>query len=268
MTEKSNSSETGKKAKELEQLLARLRRREDAKAAVTRAREIERLQHGENAETHRIMRAAAEELLVEISSEIAAELCPQSGPDEITNRTNPYFEIFRILPPIAPDLLYVREVLVNKYSWAIPNEQALATIAKYAPIIEVGAGTGYWAALLKARGTDVLAVDATPVESGLNDSYTQATSSFTEIIVSDETIVAKHPNRTLFICWPPNESSMPCNALGHYTGKHFIYVAENDGNTDVPIHVLLEEQWHLIDAVDIPQWHGMHDWLQVYERKG
>lgn len=47
--------------------------------------------------------------------------------------------------------VYVREVLrplIDRYSCVIANENALETIAKYSPIIEIGAGSGYWAYLL------------------------------------------------------------------------------------------------------------------------
>jgi hypothetical protein len=36
-----------------------------------------------------------------------------------------------------------RADLVHKYAWAIPNEEAIATIAALSPIVELGAGTGY-----------------------------------------------------------------------------------------------------------------------------
>jgi hypothetical protein len=36
---------------------------------------------------------------------------------------------------------------------------ALAAIARYAPIVEMGAGTGYWARCLRERGIDAVAYD-------------------------------------------------------------------------------------------------------------
>ncbi|GJP35479.1 hypothetical protein CLOM_g19996 [Closterium sp. NIES-68] len=54
------------------------------------------------------------------------------------------------------------------YAWAVPTEAALAAIKSAAGeegIVEVGAGTGYWAALLRRRGVDVAAYDWTPLDS-------------------------------------------------------------------------------------------------------
>lgn len=54
----------------------------------------------------------------------------------------------------------LRTVVHNLMSWAIPSPPVLELISTRAEsIIEVGAGTGYWAALLADRGCDVLAVD-------------------------------------------------------------------------------------------------------------
>uniref|UniRef100_A0AAV1UJU6 Uncharacterized protein n=1 Tax=Peronospora matthiolae TaxID=2874970 RepID=A0AAV1UJU6_9STRA len=46
-----------------------------------------------------------------------------------------------------------------RYSWAIPDERALQIIKHYGPIVEMGAGSGYWARLLQDRGVDVVAYD-------------------------------------------------------------------------------------------------------------
>ena len=61
-----------------------------------------------------------------------------------------------------------RAPLFHTFSCGIPNAAALSTIAKYAPILELGSGSGYWAALLQQAGVDVIAMDGRPppLESG------------------------------------------------------------------------------------------------------
>jgi len=51
------------------------------------------------------------------------------------------------------------EPLIKKYAWAIPDEKALKIVAEFGPIIELGAGLGYWAWLLQQRGVDIIAFD-------------------------------------------------------------------------------------------------------------
>ena len=36
-----------------------------------------------------------------------------------------------------------RHDFTHKYAWAIPNDEAIHTIASLGPIVEMGAGTGY-----------------------------------------------------------------------------------------------------------------------------
>ena len=59
--------------------------------------------------------------------------------------------------------------LRRMYSWGIPADEALTVIENVSPagIVEVGAGTGYWAMLLKKRGVDIVAYDRTPVQGQL-----------------------------------------------------------------------------------------------------
>jgi tetratricopeptide (TPR) repeat protein len=89
--------------------------------------------------------------------------------DEIDASSNPYLEIFELLNnrySASDARRFGRDSLVRKYSWAIPDEEALATIGSYTPLVEIGAGTGYWAALLRKRGADMIAYDSHLAETG------------------------------------------------------------------------------------------------------
>jgi hypothetical protein len=59
----------------------------------------------------------------------------------------------RGLLPIAMALLsrLIVGPLLHTVSFAVPNEAALLAIAAHAPLVECGAGTGYWSALLQRR---------------------------------------------------------------------------------------------------------------------
>lgn len=64
-----------------------------------------------------------------------------------------------------------RDELVAKYSWAIPSPEALRWILDRLDgqgIIEMGAGTGYWSALLTLGGADVVAFDKYPPDQAEN----------------------------------------------------------------------------------------------------
>ncbi|CEG41978.1 uncharacterized protein PHALS_12285 [Plasmopara halstedii] len=96
---------------------------------------------------------------------------------ELTSTDNPYLDFYRefvrehreeltaVFDPELSDearseMYAALDVSVAmKYSWAIPDERALQIIKHYGPIVEMGAGSGYWARLLQLRGVDVIAYD-------------------------------------------------------------------------------------------------------------
>ena len=115
-----------------------------------------------------------------------------------------------------------------RYSWAVPTEEALDAIAAVAPIVEVGAGTGYWARLLRDRGVDVVAYDvAPPGGRALNGWHSGATAStWTDVLRGDAWRAASHPDRTLMVCWPPYGTPMAATALSAYRGDRVVYIGE------------------------------------------
>ncbi len=189
--------------------------------------------------------------------------------DEINSTGNPYQETLDQLNLSGRSDFYIRHILTRKYSWAIPNEEALQAVAEAGPVVEIGAGTGYWAALMRARGADVIAYDKHPVESGGNHYHPASRESWTEIVNGDESSAAKHPDRTLFLSWPVYDEPVAYNALQAYKGNRVVYIGEGWGGCtgDDKFHNLLERDWNLEKSVDIPQWDGIHDWLRVFTRK-
>ena len=55
----------------------------------------------------------------------------------------------------------VRRRLVRRYAYGVPNDEALEAItaASQAGVVELGAGTEYWARLPHERGVDAIAYD-------------------------------------------------------------------------------------------------------------
>ena len=59
-------------------------------------------------------------------------------------------------------LSFERDSLTGQYAFSIPTAETLQTIARYSPIVEIGAGSGYWAMCLAACGADIIAYDRYP----------------------------------------------------------------------------------------------------------
>ena len=164
----------------------------------------------------------------------------------------------------AIEVLEQREELVQEYAWAIPNEEAIETVAEHAPIVEVGAGAGYWAWCVEQLDVRIVATDPEPP---WNDPYTEIiTKTATEAIECAREVFVD--GYTLFLCWPPYEDSMAADAVEAFQGDTLIYVGQGRcGCTgDERLHRLLYEGWELIETVAIPTFLGFNDRLEVWSR--
>lgn len=160
-----------------------------------------------------------------------------------------------------------RPKYVDRYSWAVPNEDALNMLARYSPLVEIGAGNGYWAHLLRERGVDIVAYDLLPPNEGANTFHSGA-RVWTEVLKGSHEKVRRHRDRTLFLCWPPYANPMARKALARFRGDTVIYVGEWMACTaDDQFHELLEAKFEQVERVEIPSWPGIRDSLTVWRRK-
>ena len=169
------------------------------------------------------------------------------------------------------DLRERRRDLASLFSWAIPTEEALDVLARYAPLVEGGAGMGYWTALLCARGIDAIAYDLSPPGGrGRNRYHARGRQPWTHIHCgSSVTAVRRHRDRTLVLCWPPlDDDTASYAALRAYAGELVIYIGEgSDGATgSVRFHRELDLNWTLVQQIDLPHWPRLRDRLMVYRR--
>src|SRR5580700_1024497 len=132
----------------------------------------------------------------------------------------------RQIDQLAP-LLNHRKPYQSRYSYAIPNREALSTISELAPLVEIGAGTGYWAWLLRQMGVDIVCYDASPPSSdSARNQFHPRSRCWTEVLQGDETKLDQHADRTLFLCWPPVRDPMGHRVLDRYKGDIFVGVFE------------------------------------------
>lgn len=158
-----------------------------------------------------------------------------------------------------------REKSVRRWAWAIPNEEVVRKIVALGPVVEVFAGTGYWASLVAAAGGDIVAYDKAPYANGWCDG-----SRHYEVTKKSARVAAKaHADRALMMCWPPYSDPSAAQALNAYKGDRFVYVGEFTGGCCASdgFFRLLEQQWDETDEVVIPQWWGSHDHAWFYKRR-
>lgn len=148
-----------------------------------------------------------------------------------------------------------RDKLVQKYAWAIPNETALTTLVDYGPLIEIGAGNGYWASLIEQTGGTVYPYDKEPPD----ETYTTVQKGTTDVLTEQNA-------NTLFLCWPPFGSPMASKCLEKFGGDYVAYIGEWRGKTATnEFHTQLREMGEFETMVQLPQWENISDKLFVFK---
>lgn len=231
-----------------------------------------------------------------------------------------------------------RTYLCRRYSWAVPCPDALewmCWVLDGRPVVEVGAGTGYWAWQLEQLGVDVLAYDKAPPDTHFNGyhaplkrawhEYTDEdrrrkaewrrqaaevyemlaeahrlrpdlvppaplpddsplsggewmekpdpswrAAPYVPVIQGDVNVAARHPERVLFLCWPPYAQDMGVTALRAYTGNSLILIGEGSGGCtgDEEMFDVLDEQWNQVSyCPSHVQWDGINDEMTYWTRR-
>lgn len=92
------------------------------------------------------------------------------------------------------------EETMARYSWAIPDDRALRICAAYSPLVEMGAGAGYWARLLRERGVDVTAFDCDTGDA--TRAAGVAAAPWTEVLQGGPEDAARFPGHALLLMYP------------------------------------------------------------------
>ena len=157
----------------------------------------------------------------------------------------------------------LRHQFIDLFGFAVLNRAAVEAIRPYGPLVEAGAGTGYWSRELQEAGIDIIATDPNPQELW--------PGSFTWTQVHRLTgvqAVRHHPDRNLLLCWPSMDR-WPSGIIERFQGDHLIYVGEpRSGCTgNNPMFDVLENRYRLVSHHRIPQFLDIRDALYVYQRK-
>lgn len=175
-------------------------------------------------------------------------------------------------------MAYAQTVLQETYAYAIPSPGTLDWIVDVAGgrgICEVGAGRGYWAAMLADRGVEVVAYDSEPPETSANPSFPNAAGRRAEwysVAGLPELEVNGSGDRVLFLCWPPGwGDQMSARTLRDYVavgGDRLIFIGEPKGGKTGCDEFFdeLSAGWTLVSADDsFVAWWNLDDVAQCWQ---
>lgn len=166
-----------------------------------------------------------------------------------------------------------RDRLCNLYAYATVPNQAVQRIKSHLldaelteGIVEVGAGTGYLAALLQKAGISVVAWDLSPTDGSKRsknrqNEYHARTPPFCDVTrghAFDLHRCTAAPDAALLLCYPPPDSPMANQALTTFLevgGRCFVHVGEVGGLTgSSAFEGLLVGLFTCVDRVPCVSW--------------
>lgn len=173
---------------------------------------------------------------------------------------NPYYDLFRVLEAAPEEIRRAsRKKLIWPYAWAVPSPEVIRAVAALGrDVVEIGAGTGYWAWLLGQAGCRVQAFER---EVGQPPRWVELQTGGPEVL-------ARVQASTLLLCWPPMNEPLALDSLHAFRGDWVVYVGEGPGGctADDAFHAELAGHWRLEQTLELPQWPGAHDRAYIYCR--
>ncbi|ETK86548.1 hypothetical protein L915_08826, partial [Phytophthora nicotianae] len=165
-----------------------------------------------------------------------------------------------------------RDWCCHLYAYATPTEEALDVMAQYAPIVEVGAGTGYWSSLLQRAGVDVVAYDKAPpsADGKEGNAYHGHVPPFCSVGRGGPEVLGQEDmaKRSLFLCYPPPGDAMAVRSIQLFQGDVVLHVGEWQGDTgDNRFESELQRRFILEQEIALPNWGNSAYGLTVWRRK-
>jgi hypothetical protein len=115
-------------------------------------------------------------------------------------------------------------------AYVFPSDSTLAMLAGLGPLVEIGAGTGYWAYRLRSIGVDIVAFDQAPVDGDRTNKYHAPNRPWAHVEQGDQTALPDYTDRCLFLCWPPSSSSLG-DCLTYCRGDTIPYIGDGGHRT-------------------------------------
>ncbi|CAE7569420.1 unnamed protein product, partial [Symbiodinium microadriaticum] len=167
-------------------------------------------------------------------------------------------------PPFKALLQLIKRTS-HLYSYAVPSEPALRRLAAEAPLLEIGAGTGYWAYLLRRRSVVVHAYDIRLARD--DNDYHGHSPAWTRVERGGPEAAANHAGSALFLCYPP-PGNMALQVLNFFPGNRVLLVGEWSGDTaSQKFQEKLMQTFELVDTVPLPNWADTAAALSVWQRR-
>ena len=162
-----------------------------------------------------------------------------------------------------------RKPFVREWGFAIPCAEAVRALVRLGPLLEIGAGSGAWAAMLAARGVDVTATDFQPAGEQPFYGFTCG-RHFPVSEMSAPDAVRAHADRNVFCSWPAQDTAWDAEAaLAVRPGRFFALISDGPGGTSgtPQLFQALDRGFRKVATLALPQFPRIRDRLVIYRRR-
>jgi hypothetical protein len=183
-------------------------------------------------------------------------------------------------PQGSARLAFAQMILQPSYAYAIPSPETIEWMSHFCggrPIVELGAGRGYWAGQLARAGLAIDAYELEPPDTIDNVSFPRVkgqVDAWYSVNGIAELRIDDWSDSVLFLCWPPGwGNTMASEALAAFEsagGHRLVYIGEPKGGKtgDNAFFDALSARWTL-ESTDsrFVSWWNLADVAQWWVRR-
>lgn len=165
-----------------------------------------------------------------------------------------------------------RDWFCHLYAYASPPALAMlkTQLKPYEPLVEMGAGTGYWSALLQQHEIQIQAFDTHPTSGDSVNAFHAKVPGFCHVTQggAEELLKPTLAQKNLLLCYPPPNDPMARDCLRHFQGRFVLYIGEWMGDTaDRQFEIDLEHKCTLVKRIPLPNWFNTCYELSIWKTK-
>jgi hypothetical protein len=217
--------------------------------------------------------ARARAVLEQVQDQALAQTALSATPDWIASGHPPARDVLRaagfdgVERADIEQKRLARRAFVRRFGLTIPCAELVAALSPLSPLVEIGAGAGALAAMLRAAGGDVVATDPA-ADGGLLRTFRVPTFLPVEPL-GGVAAVRAHPDRNVLCAWPSEAERWAFEAAREIApGRQFALVSDARGITgDAALFALLAEAFEVVGGCDLPQFPNVRDQLTIYRRR-
>jgi acetyltransferase-like isoleucine patch superfamily enzyme len=154
-----------------------------------------------------------------------------------------------------------RRAFVERWGFSIPCAEAVAALRTLGPLVEIGCGAGYWSALLRNAGHDVVATDREAHGSGGCGEAQQ---------MGAVEAVERFPDRDVFCSWPTAGEPWALGAAWRLApGRAFALIGDGPGGMTGTrgFYRYLATRFDKLAEIDLPNFPQHTDRLTIWRKR-